>query len=323
MRIILNDYLQYCLSRVNITGSMSCFFHAIRTIASYYSSTLIDEVKCAIVMHALNIKYVENEYVGYDFFDEANFDGMEFIQNQTENDLKFVTRSLSKGFPVISFVDSATLTYHNIYKQNRGELHAVIIYGIDLLRNTLFVYDPHIRINDQNFDSFHGEIHMSSFTNLGKMLAIVKKPYFFNTDIMFTTLTKDLRNFNDCYNNRGFCALTRLVEDCSKLIILTKIDEFNEMCMRLNYDIKLNGPCYINNYAISISRLFYHPYVEDIALLNRDWINKCNILLYFSQGRIRNLEGTVSDLENLIKREESLLLRLEDYYGGIINGNRL
>jgi len=323
MRIVLNDYLRFCLLRVDVADSMSCFFHAIRTIASFFTCELIDEVKCAIVMHAFNVKYFECEYVGYDFFDKYNYDGLEIIANQIENDVEFVVNSLAEGFPVISFVDSATLHYHSVYERNRGELHTIIIYGIDSFKNTVFVYDPHIRLNDQNFDTFHGEIQIDNLGCFDKMLTVIKKPNIFENSMLFSTLKKDLHRFNDSHNNHGFHALTRLVDNCKKLINLKDTDGFNNLCKRLNYDIKLNGPCYINHYATRVSRLFNHPYVENITLLNKSWISKCNTLLYFSQGRIRNLEGTINDFENLIEQEKCLLMSLEDYYEGSIYDDKL
>jgi hypothetical protein len=318
MNIILDTYLQFCQKNIVIDKTLSCFFHAVRTVLSYYSGEFVDEIICAAALHALNIKYVENSYIGYDFEDVASLGNFEFKRNQSPNNIDFVVTALAKNSPVICFINSKNLRYHSIYGHNKGALHAVIIYGIDLQRKTAFLYDPHIRLNDVMYDSYSGEVQLDNLNCVESMLAIERKAYHFDSSAILRMVIEDLRFFNRSYPNRGFSVINRLVGDCKKLLALAG-EEFNSACISLNYDIKINGPCYVNDFLIQIADRFNYPWIDNATEMNKLWISNSNKLLLFSQGRVRNLNKTFEDFVTLLRREKQLLVDIENHLQEVLH----
>jgi len=258
--VIIDDFiLSYCFHKTDRIGP-SCYFTALNSIMNYYNQNHnIKESYLYFMLNGMNIKYLRNNYFGYDFQDKANFsflDNYETVslkENNRKYNLSYIKQLLLKKVPVMIYVETRVLDYHEIYTNNISRHHIIIIFGYE--NNLFHILDPHLRLNEVNYQHYVGTIdsdkilgaadYVMSLSNKSYQIADLELMDYFKK-----TIGSYLEGGNSLAEFKGVDAIAFYLNDCIDKIRLLNRDEFYNECLNINYNLKVNSSINVMQYLV-------------------------------------------------------------------------
>lgn len=315
MSYIIKDFILNINKSFCFKPEKSCYLTVVRDVLSYHEqSDKYSVEKIALLTNSLNIKHKSGIFYGYDFEDKDNYNLLKHAPHMynevyKQNFEDIISDAIKNKEPVICYVQAKYLQYHRVYKNADNQLHAIIIFGYD--DNQYYIYDPHIRLYDNLFDLHIGRACINDILYGIKYLVVfvnkvnnVKKV---NTSILARNQLKSYMSANG-----GIQAITDyLIVQYEK--IKQNFDKIYDVSIQLNYDVKINGPCY----ACQIIQIYNMIILDKKDAINRnkaiqdiynEWTLLANSIVVSGLTKdLRRFEKAIGDSEQLIKKEVDII----------------
>lgn len=243
-----------------ITGH-NCLLASLRCIIEHYGCRY-SEVQLFLLTNSFKIRYGNNlNEIGRNTlevlreFEKRTLisvkvrrrDRGEIIPEQMCQDMK-------KSMLMLS-VDTKHLSYNKLYSANENRKHFIILYGIDINRNTAYIMDLYLLDYKGDVSSFRGEI------SFDEMAIAADRCYNFCFDIkrdlpeyeVLQYACSDMQRFLEgSEDNQGAIGSTALKNYLKDLIKLETLDghDLATTCATVNYNIKIRSFNLINQYMI-------------------------------------------------------------------------
>ncbi|MGG3282947.1 hypothetical protein [Paenibacillus solani] len=219
-------------------------------------------------MNGLNIKFDTDELVfGYDF---KSVDKHSYFQNgdhsilipsfNKKNEvLNYMVGHLDLGEPLICFINSNILTHHQVYRKNKGQIHAIIIDNINIFTNKCRIIDSHIRISSEIIEEFIGEYNLNDILPfIICMWSFKKRAYYLSNEEYYKKILLGMQRYitGDSRNSvhYGNSAIHEYLNTKKESLHLLKEEELINFCIQLYYDIQINGFGFLLKYTILLQK---------------------------------------------------------------------
>ncbi|WP_368936674.1 hypothetical protein [Bacillus sp. SH8-8] len=320
MRFIIHDFILNYGMNQNSKYGITCYFAAVKDIMTYHNtnSVTITESEIYLLLNGSNIKYCENtNFFGYDFEDPENLillnDHLKYISGHEKNIVEIIEEYIKKGNPLICFVESNYLQYHPIFSESNNDVHAIILYGIDQIKDKCYVLDSHIRIDPYKTETFIGEYSLSNILRGLQCLWVLKN---LETNISWNKIIELIEERIAIYLNQqdkeadsfyGNKALGEYIKKQSELMEISEVNVWEQKSQILSYDLKFKASCQMIEYLVDINEKvkgLLTPYIPDLILLKEDWYRVSNLLLLASyQSNSSRLSLALQRANDLVKKE--------------------
>ncbi|MGB7606335.1 MAG: BtrH N-terminal domain-containing protein [Lutisporaceae bacterium] len=335
MKILIRDFIINSGFHSCFRAGSTCYTSALRDVMSYYDSDVdISEVDLFFIINGLNITFYDdntNGFLGYNFEENQNMSifgsrckisSYRNTKKNKEQICEWVISSLKRNEPIICFMETKYLDYHNIYKENGSGVHAITLFGVDSENDKCYVLDSHIRINFGKFEFYIGEFSLTNFIE-GLLCT-----WEFDTS-RCSTLNIDLHEYivsgiknyisGCCIDNKMYCgskALDKYIDNCRKQAETDDKEEFISLCNRMHFNIKINGPCYINNNLSLLCKKVGNHLEEnekEFNMLNAGWVNLASVILAAGyQNSKKRFHSVLARVEILMQKQTKAIQNLLD-----------
>ena len=265
--------MYHILDKVQPQKGKSCIFSALAVLFQQFGYS---ETDLFFLTDELNIKYrindydpqnPEHSYLGQLYL--STKDILEVISrrlckmhifenNNSDNLHTEIAKAFSVGSPIFLHLDTGKLTYHNIYKENEGRQHCIIIYGIDRPNDKYFIIDSHIRDYCSDIHVYKGPIpqdevkssfNLYAWIDTKKCLAIDKRAIVNNMLENINTFTRGGQLDDEIYT--GINALRKYIGD---LVMLknTPEDTFLRVCQDIHLCMRIWSMASIIDYTMDL-----------------------------------------------------------------------
>ena len=272
------DYKNYI---TNSNSGIYCYFDCLRSVLNYYrQDNVYSDKDLFLLFNGNNLSYKPREYIGYNIFSFEEFEYIKdvcFFCSKEEGIEQFETciiNSIKINQPLICCVNSRGLLYNQIYTKNANQMHFILIIGIDNVTKQVLIHDIHLRISNEKVIDYIGEMDLQ---DLYKTLIFSQSISRNIMDILTDRMPSVCEVLQE-YLGKNHKIITSYLEDVfNELFFLSMTDNIRLWCLKINYDLKINGPCYLLKYyyLLTDSALF--------AQLDSEWMRIGNELLIYGQ----------------------------------------
>lgn len=328
-KYIIKDFI-HNIDILPYKGKFSCYVSAVKNILNYYNLNSFTDLEVCFLTSGINIMYNrENKVFGYDFeTSDLSFFGCnteKVVINNKPNIKKAAIEKLlmaiELGSPIICFVMSDCLKYHKAFKNaEKSRAHAIIIYGYDLKRNKVIIYDPHIKVGYEKYEVYFGDMEFDDFCKGLICYWIISSKFDSNKRNVYQNITMQLKRFlvqelhGNIYTGKNainYYFNEKLYE--ANRIELNQLWDFSKM---INFDIVINGPCYIGAAADQLESIILQKNTE---CLYDEWYRLSNQIV--RAGYLKDRDKLIEALEHsnlLIEKNELKIKNLYKYLLAIV-----
>ncbi len=339
MEVLIKDFILNSGFNSGFKPGSTCYTSALRDVVSYYKpSSIVSDVALFFGINALNISFVSDKetFLGYNFEDNTN---MGFLKEQCNvtsftdkvKDKNYIRNLLinilSSGNPVICFMDSKYLKYDDLYNRNKNSVHTITMFGINTDDNSCYIVDSHIRINFTNFKKFIGKVSLDDIIVGLKCIWEVKNSKELNEikkdDVSRHFICEELTEYLEgkvISNNifYGGKALTKYFEKWEEKIENAASTEITQYCEQVHFNIKINGPCYINSNLYRLCSKIGQPLEKEMIEFNNiehKWEELATVILSLGyRKKIDKLKKVFEEAACLVEVQSKVIQQTLNYF---------